>query len=93
MKSIDTRACLLYCVSLASLSHTLVVCAALFTKVRSSRSDPTVRGFSGEKALEAQRSRLKGAASSSPWREEQDKEFKFSKLEVGLQIVGHRAAF
>ena len=50
--------------------------------MRSSRSDPTVRGFSGEKALEAQRNRLKGVASSSPWREEQDKEYKFSKLEV-----------
>jgi hypothetical protein len=55
--------------------------------VRSARSDPTVRGFAGEKALEAQRRRLKDPSASSPWRTTQDKDFKFSKLEVQITRV------
>jgi len=46
------------------------------------RSDPTVRGFDGEKRLEAHRRSGLDPVAASEWRAVQDKEHKFGKLEV-----------
>jgi hypothetical protein len=51
-------------------------------KVLSSRSDPTIRGFEDEKRLTRAREKGLDPSSSSAWRSEQHKEYKFSKLEV-----------
>ena len=54
--------------------------AAEVERVRLAKSDPTVRGFEGEKRLE--KGRLRDPAASSPWRAEQDPTYKFGKFEV-----------
>lgn len=57
-------------------------------KVKSSRSDPTIRGFDNEKKLSQIRQKGLDPANSSAWRSEQHKEFKFSKLEMASYEIG-----
>jgi len=51
-------------------------------QVINSVSDPTIRGFESERALEKARRAPFEKGGGSAWKSEQDREFKFSKLEV-----------